>query len=442
LPNRFWLACRRILWRPSVVSVILIVAVWNLIISSHKLASSLRGRGLWRETANDVREGNVHLQLRLYQWLSSLPAVPRAPKRVSLVFIDDATHWSTLYGDMPTNRSYLAQLIKHASQPNTKAAVIGLDIELDAPLAYVPGMDEPDPKRIEQNKALLGAIFWAADHGVPVVLTGGYVHKDGRKMRLPTIYKDPQLPLKGTDGSCDHAACARLGYVNVPEDRRQIPLVEEYYEWEGSGPFLLDSFALSMVEASDGTLQTTRKNHLVDYAISHKRPLFGTFMTEDAFPLIDVDALYRGDPAATSACRDRIVLIGGRWHELHGYGALVDGHLSPAGMISGLSFHANYVESLLNDWFSREVPVWVAIVIDAIVGLVIYGLFGSLRKWKFLAIVVSSLIPVGAAYIALVNFNRYLDFLLPVELYFVHLCYETVQDYVHSKRFKIDAKAV
>jgi CHASE2 domain-containing sensor protein len=425
---------KRTLCRKSVISVIIIVAAWNLVISSDRVADFLKGPGLFRATANDLRLVNVHLQLGLYQWLSSLRAVPREAKTVSLVFIDDTTHWSTLYGDMPTNRAFLAQLVKNASQPNTKAAVIGLDIELNAPLGYAAGMDKPDPKRASENKTLLEAIFWAADHGVPVVLASGYVHKDGRKIRLPSIFRDDQLPLGGADGSCKHAACASVGFVNVPEDRRQIPLEEEYHEWDGSGPFRHSSFAFAIANASGRAWQTTRRNSSISRATEGNTPLFGSFIEEGDFPLIDVDDLYRGDPAAEGKCQDRIVLIGGHWHDLLGYGDLVDGHFSPVGMVSGLSFHASYIESLLFDGFSREVPLWVAIVIDTVVGLMIYVLFDSLRKWKFVALLVASLVPVVAAYIALQNFNRYLDFLFPLELYFIHLLYEFLSDYIHAKR--------
>jgi CHASE2 domain-containing sensor protein len=435
------------LWRKSVVSVILLVAVWNLLTSSTRVGAFLEGPGLLKSTANDIRQVNVRLQLRLYQWLLSLRATPREPKRVSLVFLDDIVHWSILYGDLPTDRRYLAQLIRHAAEPNTKASVVALDIELDAPLGYPAGMDEQDAKRTQQNQALLDALFWAADHGVRVVLPGGYVHKDGRKIQLPRIYRDDQLPLPGPDGSCKHAACVSFGFTNAPEDRREIPLVQHVFAWDGSGPSALPSFALAIADANDKGLQTTRRNRAIAHAIENEKPIYGSFMTENAFPRIDANDLARGVPQAEAQCQDRIVLIGGRWHDLHGYGALTDGHFSPAGMISGLAFHANYVESLLFDGFSREVPLWLAVILDIFVGLTIYSVFGvihapaaSPKKSRVaviaVAIILASLLPVSAAYVALVSFNRYLDFLLPVELYFLHVLYELIRDYVHAKLHK------
>ena len=43
------------------------------------------------------------------------------------------------------------------------------------------------------------------------------------------------------------------------------------------------------------------------------------------------------------------------------------------------------------------------------------------------------IIPPVIAYLAYVNLNLYLDLVLPIELYFIHLLYEVVRDYFHLK---------
>ena len=119
-----------------------------------------------------------------------------------------------------------------------------------------------------------------------------------------------------------------------------------------------------------------------------------------------------------------------------GYGALVDTHLSPAGTMSGLGLHANYLASLLQQQFAREVPLWVGILFDLLVGMCIYtGFEYGEGKWKGLVLLLSFPIPIVAAYFALVNANRYLDFLLPIELYFLHAAYELVEPHV-ARRFE------
>src|SRR5678815_2528577 len=96
-----WSTLKRIFWRGSVISVFLIVSVWNVFIvfiDSEIAEKFAQGPGFWRETFSDLRELNTRLRLRFYQILSSVRPVPFEPKRVSMVLIDDTTHWHTLYG--------------------------------------------------------------------------------------------------------------------------------------------------------------------------------------------------------------------------------------------------------------------------------------------------------------------------------------------------------
>jgi CHASE2 domain-containing sensor protein len=163
------------------------------------------------------------------------------------------------------------------------------------------------------------------------------------------------------------------------------------------------------------------------------RSLDGTFFKDEAFRPIKVQRLVNKSEDAVLDCNGSIVLIGGRWHDLAGYGPPVDSHLSPAGEISGVTFHASYIESLLGRHFQLEVRLWVAIVVDLIVGLIIYWIFGELKPRDRFSVLLAALIPPLVAYIALVNGNVYLDFLFPMELYFVHLFYEMAKDYAENK---------
>jgi CHASE2 domain-containing sensor protein len=94
-----------------------------------------------------------------------------------------------------------------------------------------------------------------------------------------------------------------------------------------------------------------------------------------------VPNLANGESTAEQACAGRIVLIGGNWHDLQGYGDYVDQHLSPAGHVSGMVLHANYVESLLQHQLTRELPVWIDVLIDLFIGFVIYMCFEAARQW-------------------------------------------------------------
>lgn len=444
-----WSDVKQTLSQTSVLSVIIIVALWNVLVSSDIVANKMQGVGPWRETFREIRDLNVHLQLRFYQLLTSWKPVKFVPSRVSLVYIDDDAHWKWLFGNMPTNRGFLAALITNAAQPKTKAAAIALDVQL-----YAPDREGSDEEgRDAANQALLKAIQYAVDQRVPVILATGYYPKeDGSQVLIPGIFASSQLPLKNPNGACPpHPACAALGYINPPDDRRRIPLVELLYA-ENAGLFPFDSFALAVIRAMEGPNQGITSDPVVAEAIKKGRrhPLYGSFIRESnlpedlsklgneqrrtSFPTIPIMDLYFGDLQAEGLCSDRIVLIGGHWHDIQGHGQLVDSHISPVGTISGLALHANYIESLLQHQFEPEVPVAVGVIIDVLVGLAVYICFGlATGMWKFVVLLSAFLVPPVVAYIFLIGLNLYLDFLLPLELYFLHILYETVKEYSELK---------
>jgi CHASE2 domain-containing sensor protein len=437
VPKFSWRTLKHIFWRKSAVSVFVLVFLWTLLITSKTLERISQGKGLRRETIAYLRQANTRLQIGFYQILSSRRQVPFEPQHVTLVYIDDETHWFTLWGDVPTDRGYLAKLIINASQNNRKAAVIALDVLLLTPTGHLAGTDKD--ARAGENRELLDAINFAANQGVRVVLpTFFIVRKDGQKMRLPNIFDDSQLPLRGLDGRCKHQACAVLGYVNGPEDRRRIPLKETMLDWRGDPKSIreVESFAFATVNAQEEKHETTRNYALVVDALEHDRALLGSFVQEQCsgppgnlagFDCIKVEKLAVGDPDAEESCQGRIVLIGGRWHDTQGFGALVDGHLSPVGEISGLAFHANYIESLFARAVAEEVSSSTAIAVDLIIGLIIYAAFESCKgRWRITVLILALLIAPVFAYLFLVTQNLYLDFLLPSELYFLHLLYEYV----------------
>lgn len=424
---------RRVLLRPSVLIVLLIVGVWNFITSSEMVALAIEGPGLIRGILADVKDLNVRLQLKMYQLLFALlPHRASSANWVTLVFIDDEAHWVTLHGNTPTDRSYLAQLIRNASSIKGKAAAIGLDIELLSPIG-IAGVD--DSARGGQNDDLLGAIKDAVKGGVPVVLASAYgTQIDRSKVRLAGIFEDTQLPLSGCDRKSGYSACAMIGYINAPEDRREIPLVENAFQTDHSSPLAFRSFALAVVDAHERGQATTRADPLVAKAINNHLPLLGTFIPEPEFQsIINADDLYKGDEKAINYCSGKIVLIGGKWHELPGlpgggYGRVVDTHLSPVGVIPGLLFHANYVESLKSKSFRPMLPSSLGIIVDLIVGVGIYLGFELMKGWKkVVALFLAFLAVPFLAYAFFVNLNLYFDFLLPIELYFLHLGYEFVR---------------
>lgn len=412
--------------RPSVASVFVLVILWNLSVSSRRVSEFVEKKGAVRETLREIRDVNLHLQLRFYQVLTRRRPTPFTPDHVSLAYIDDDTHWTTLYGEEPTSREFLAKLVRNAAQPAKHATVIGLDVELLLPKDLLPGMDVKG--RAAEDKELLEAIQFAAGQGVPVVVAAVYYVDDkGRRVMLPNIFTREQMA-GGDTSRCRRERCAEFGYINAPDDKRQIPLGREVLVEEGKPAELLDSFALAVAKQFRGPLHLEGDALLAENNENRER-IFGTFLKEEEYPKISVADLANGVSEAEQECSGRVVLIGGHWHELEGHGNFVDQHLSPAGEMSGLGLHANYVESLLQHQGTTELPAWVDVGIDLIVGLLIYACFEAAEGkwwWRLLIVVGAGLIPVLCAYEFLVTMNVYLDFLLPLELYFLHILYEFV----------------
>ena len=59
-----WIDIKRALLRPSVLSVFLIVGLWNAFVASDFLADKLQGEAAWQQILGEIRMVNVHLQLR------------------------------------------------------------------------------------------------------------------------------------------------------------------------------------------------------------------------------------------------------------------------------------------------------------------------------------------------------------------------------------------
>jgi CHASE2 domain-containing sensor protein len=351
-----------------------------------------------------------------------------AADRVTLLYIDNTTYWGMLSGQQPTSRAFLARMILSLVTPPAHAAVIGLDFQLLAPEGYEDGTDSAT--RAADNQKLLEAIQYAGEQKVPVILGGVYIEQEDGKRRLPTLFRDEDLRL-GALIACPR--CAQYGYIDAPQDKRLIPGIEEVRDPTGK-QVALKPFSVAITDAYVGEDNQPGESARVSERKHEAESLFGTFHEEGYFR--SLTALeFVNDPSLREKCDNRIVLIGGHWKDLQGYGDTVDMHLSPAGTISGLGLHANYVESLLDQQYAREVPLWVDIAIDILLGMVIYTLFALAHGWRIAAVLAFAFtIPFACAYIALVSANLYLDFLFPIELYFLHILYELLEDYVHAKR--------
>jgi hypothetical protein len=305
---------------------------------------------------------------------------------------------------------------------------IGLDIQLLAPRDFPEGTD--DASRAADNAELLKAIQDATAQGIPVILGGAFVERNGGDFRLLDLFTDAQL-VQPYKYNCERVRCPAVGYINGPEDKRLIPLTRKV-RTETASAAPMDSFALAVAKAVTGPEEA---NSSSSGLVFETDATFGSFLPEKEFRSVSALNVEQMDSGALRKCEKRVVLIGGHWHDVQGYGELTDNHLSPAGTMSGLAFHANYIESLLEHQTALEPPLWVGISIDLIVGLIIYVSFEFAVGWRGIVVLaLTFLVPIAGAYLFLVTANLYLDFFLPIELYFLHIVYEVIADYVALKR--------
>jgi CHASE2 domain-containing sensor protein len=360
---------------------------------------------------------------------------------VKAVEIDTALHEQL--GEPATNRKYIATLLENAAKGH--AAVVVLDFKLVVPEGKTEGSDAEERK--EQNATLLEAVESATQAGTEVVVPcwlGPAV--DHQFVRRPGIFRDNELPLargtkeagaqKKTEEPCGRPACATLGNINLPIDKRQIPLLAQMAADDPCAESL-SLAAVNSYEERTGIFPRTREDHKIKQAIEEKEFVYGSFLAEERFPKIPAKALAEGNEEAERSCLGQIVVIGGNWRADFGRGERVDAYETPAGMMAGMYLHANYIEALLDERYQKEVPLWLGLVLDLVVGAGLYVSFHRANTLKGkLRILGLFFVPLAASYVAVANAGFYLDFILPLLGCFVHLGVEFARDYAHLRAAK------
>jgi hypothetical protein len=281
----------------AVLTVFAIVAVWNVMLSFD-----------WGKEHFPIA---LQTQLHFYKFLWSWRQTPQYNSTVSLVRIDDSLHWGQSACDSPTSRHLLAQLIGNASKLPHKAAVIALDVQLFAPVGKAAGWHNPGSEL--QDDELLGAIRDAAKVGVSVIVPVGFVpDTNGGWIRIPNIYRDEELPLPDDRGNCGYPACAALGSIKLPKDKREIPLQDVARDWyTGSKLKRFQSFALAAADAKSRTHVPPTTRPPIMKALSNSEPLFGGFLPGKEFTAHEISAqeLADGKESAMRKCDGNLVLI-------------------------------------------------------------------------------------------------------------------------------------
>jgi len=350
----------------------------------------------------------VAMQLWVHRVVTSATPRSRDVKVVTPVEIDDGAFWNgPPSGRTPTNRRYLADLIQKAADRG--AAVVALDFRLTTATNELKDV----PAYATENAYLLATIE-NVSATTPVVLTTFLVAERGEWRRAPNIFTDGALPPNVT-----------VGHLNMPDDLRHIALAMPARDETTHELKSIPSFAERIVAAYESAAhlhtRTSLKSRIMLATRNHEF-VYGDFITLETFrndAVTSTELLTAGNVAC---CRNRVVLIGGTWHEYGpNTGPFIDRFSSPAGELPGMYMHANYVEALLDDRFSVELPTGLAIIADIFLGLALYSSYHKKRRF---AIIGLCAIPFVFGYVLVANLGIFADAVLPFSLCFVHLLVE------------------
>src|SRR3984885_15203172 len=104
--SRLRVELKKAILKKSAISVFVLVALWNISVSTNVTARFLEGNGPIVETLREIRDLNLHLQMRSYQAMTSVRPGHLNPGNIRLVYIDDEVHWTNHGGRGATPKKF------------------------------------------------------------------------------------------------------------------------------------------------------------------------------------------------------------------------------------------------------------------------------------------------------------------------------------------------
>jgi CHASE2 domain-containing sensor protein len=368
----------------------------------------------------------VKWQLRCAALLSVLDVGQTEVDRTTIIEIDDATYYRRLGGGTPTNRAFLAEVARVAAgeKPGDPvAAVIAIDIMMVSPYDESGDYDHPSDaaSRFGDNKAFFDAVRDITGKGIPVVLASSLMGHGAKQQ--PNVFDDSVWPQR-----------TRLGYINLPDDHRQIPLETSTTKWNGLNA-TVSSFALQTALAFNErrvVQPVTVTNSTIESAIRRSQFVYGGFRKQRDFPHVSASDVANRNPDALRMIDQKVVFIGSTWSASGiGRGETVDLHDTPFGLMSGVYLHANYLEAILSGRVKWPLSGWQAALIDLAIGVLLIVSFKRARRgWGRGTVLGVFFVPIILAYVMFINAGVYLDFILPLMLLFGHLLFELREESV------------
>ena len=366
---------------------------------------------------NDVRNW-------LFQHLAQSVTNPAAARSVKLAFISDDEFWlGDLHHRSPTNRAYLARIVRALDESG--ASIIALDFDLRVPdpdATVTPGdysdIDPYKPYRDETDQLVRVIDDVAKRRKLVLVKTFGYGDNGYRfegdayqaygicnKLNRDGSWQNPgtkEFPL--TPAAQKNIFC---GYIALMPDKRLVPPSIKISGEAGK----LDSFPFAIARAHDPRHPPSLAN----------RDYYSTYITDKVadnpnVTLSTADVIH--DPKAAGAVlRGNPVIIGAGWH-LHSYGRglMVDIHDTPIGAINGSLIHENMAEALMNHRIYPALPAPYLEALELAAGMIAALVFaGIVALWaRIMAVFAAILVLFGVQWLTLQLFGTFLDAFVPV----------------------------
>jgi len=334
-----------------------------------------------------------------YHVLQAKEIHPIRPKRTTLVVIGDDEYWNgELARRVPIKRDYLARVVSALDKGEPCEIILDFDFESPAPQS---GAYEA-PAYSAETKILADTIIDVSSRR-KIVLPRTIEPQGALNVREPAVLDNYNF---------DSARIGQ-GYINLPEDMREIPLTAPL---KGGGK--LDSLATAAVRLIDPQAVVEAEGMRGD-----SLP-FGTFIEPEKFKTLTTTEVLNADPRTLkSKIECSLVIVGGVWHkDAYGRGKQADAILTPAGNIAGVFAHANFIEALLDSRTFRPLAMWQRIFLGVGLSLLLAVTMASpWRSWVRVTLVLTiSALPVMISYFFRQNLGVFFDFFLPSVMVLVH----------------------
>ncbi len=389
----------------------------------------------WTMPFIDSRLNLVKERNWLFQHLTQSPTNRAAAGKARLVLIKDDEFWDgDLHHRIPTDRRYLARLIRALDDADVSVIALDFDLRLPQPDrvaqpgdyaavdVYKPYRDETDEliraidEVAQRRKIVLAKTIAGPDNG-PFHLSGDVFQPYGLCTGLigDGVWRNPgttEFPL--SPEAQQNISC---GYIALMDDERRIPPPAVI---EGD-KYRLDSFALAIVRARDPLAVPKLDSH----------PYFGAFVpldiAKDHHIIVSAHDLLQNPQKAKSLLQAWPVIVGAGWHQrAKGVGMLTDMHDTPIGDLSGALIHENLAEAMLGGrifpGLSEGQLEVLEISVSAIAAIVFAAINGILPK--IFAVAASMVILFFLQWLILQLFGIFLDSFIPVLAVGLHAVFD------------------